>query len=175
MRATRSCFCRFPTISMKPSALLLVLSLATRTLYSHSLEVGGLRQAGVESEEVKPDSCVSLLVYAHDDCSGSPMRSLAFPTWSRSGSPCYHDASMPNYSVKDQHCNLIRGTFHQNVYSFSDQCETNWFTRLFSPQEQVFSSDQCFHGFRLDYCIQGPCPDPAEPNGANDVVRLLAG
>ena len=80
-----------------------------------------------------------------------------------------HDATMPNYSVKDQHCDLPRGTFHQEIFAFSNKCEVPWYAQLFSPQEQVFSTESCFSGFKLDYCVAGPCPtsDDAVENSHN--------
>ena len=40
------------------------------------------------NEAVTPDACVSLLVYKDETCSGSPMRTLTFPTYSRQSGPC---------------------------------------------------------------------------------------
>jgi hypothetical protein len=112
-----------------------------------------------ETESFEPSACVSLLVYKDPDCSGDPLRAITFPTWStRPGSPCYHDASMSYYSVQNQRCDLPRGKWHQDVYLMSDRCDVPWFAQLFSPQAQVFSTDSCFQGRKLDYCVQGACP-----------------
>jgi hypothetical protein len=116
-----------------------------------------------ETESDEPSACVSLLVYKDHECSGDPLRAITFPTWStRPGSPCFHDPSMPNYSVKSQRCDLRRGKWHQDVYLMSNRCEVPWFAQLYSPQAQVFSTDSCFQGRKLDYCVQGPCPLDAQ-------------
>ena len=73
-----------------------------------------------------------------------------------------HDAAMAGYSVKGQHCDLKHGEWKQQVYPFSDTCEVKWYTQWFSPQEQVFGTDRCSNGLKLDYCNEGPCPDVAD-------------
>lgn len=69
---------------------------------------------------------------------------------------------MVGYSVKYQYCDLKHGEWKQNVYPFSETCQVKWYTKLFSPQEQVFFTDRYRHGLKLDYCNEGPCPD--DPN-----------
>lgn len=66
-----------------------------------------------KEKEEDPSACVSLLLYGDPKCHGDPVRSITFPTWTKPGSPCYHDATMPNYSVKDQYCDLEEGTWHE--------------------------------------------------------------
>lgn len=39
-------------------------------------------------EKKKPNACASLLVYKDKECTGSPIRSLTFPTWTTPGSRC---------------------------------------------------------------------------------------
>jgi len=104
------------------------------------------------------DACVSLLVYKDQSCKGVPIRSLTFPTSTKTTGPCVHDATMVGYSVKDQHCDLRHGSFKQKVYIFSSTWHVPWYTELFSPQEQVFRTDKCSNGLKVDYCNQGSCP-----------------
>jgi hypothetical protein len=99
--------------------------------------------------------CVTLFVYKDSTCSGKALREISFPTMEQEGSPCYSDASMAWYSVKDQYCS--DASFHQTVYIGSTTCEVPWYHRLWSPQKQVYTKDSCSYGFKLKSCQQGPC------------------
>lgn len=44
------------------------------------------------------DSCVSLLVYADNDCSGNPIKAATFSTWSKKGSPCCESIKVTSLS-----------------------------------------------------------------------------
>ena len=35
-----------------------------------------------------PKTCVTLLVYRDDECTGDPVRKISFRTWNEAGSPC---------------------------------------------------------------------------------------
>ena len=137
-----------------------------RLLVSLLLTLGAFAR-GVEVETIEKDlqldsdfdACVSLLIYSDNECQSDPVKVVTFSTWSKRGSPCYHDATMPYYSAKNQRCDLFAGTWHQEIYLFSQTCETTWYSQLFSPQYQVFSVDNCVYGYKLDYCVAGPCPD----------------
>ncbi|CAB9523152.1 expressed unknown protein [Seminavis robusta] len=134
----------------------------------------GTRNANNTPKENDADACVSLLFYNSADCQGEPVRSMTFPTWSaKPGGPCYHDKTMPNYSVKNQRCDLARGAFHQSVFSCSTSCETKWYNQWFSPDEQKFTAESCFHGIRLDYCVQGQCPSSAHQADESAVVPVV--
>jgi hypothetical protein len=135
--------------------------------------VGYMTLPAASQKTDEPSACVSILVYKDPDCRGDPLRAITFPTWSaKPGSPCYHDSSMPNYSVKNQRCDLPRGKWHQDVYWMSDCCDVPWFAQLCSPQAQVLSTETCFQGRKLDYCVQGPCPSHAANDAMSKLVTL---
>ena len=75
---------------------------------------------------------------------------------------------MAGYSVKDQHCDLKHGKWSQSIYVGSDTCEVKWYTQWFSPVKQVFASDKCSNGLKLDYCVKGPCPSAKYTGSESD-------
>jgi hypothetical protein len=113
----------------------------------------------------KPNACVGLYVYEGDMCrSGPPIRVISFPTWTAPGSPCYHDATMQGYSVKDQYCNLKTGNWHETVFVGSNTCHKPhwwWGGKRFNL---TFTTDSCINGILLSLkgCVAGPCDASAE-------------
>lgn len=111
----------------------------------------------LNSEEIageQPNACVGLYVYNDRTCSGEPIRVLSFPTWAHPGSPCYHDATMHGYSVKDQYCNLKTGNWHETVIVGSNTC--HWWAGG-KKYNLVFTTDSCIDGISLKGCVEGPC------------------
>jgi hypothetical protein len=87
-----------------------------------------------------------------------------------------HDASMPNFSVKDQYCDLATGNWHETVYVGSEKCHVHWYEKFVSPQKITFSPNHCMDGYRLDYCVRGACPESAinsVPNSREHPVSVL--
>jgi len=110
-----------------------------------------------------PDACVSLYVYKDTHCTGKPVRALSFPTWSQKGSPCYHDALMAHFSVKDQYCNLKTGNWHESIFLGTDTCTIHhhWWEFHDNPIDLTFTSDGCIRGIQLKSCRKGACPRDA--------------
>jgi hypothetical protein len=89
--------------------------------------------------------------------SGPPIRVISFPTWTAPGSPCYHDANMHGYSVKDQYCNLTTGNWHETVIVGSNTChKPHWWNRV-SKFNLTFTTESCINGISLKGCVEGPC------------------
>jgi hypothetical protein len=93
------------------------------------------------------------------------MRVLSFPTWTHPGSACYHDATMPHYSVQDQYCNLTTGNWHETVTVGSNTChKPRWSWWIAGKKFNLtFTPDSCIDGFILKGCVEGPC-DARETN-----------
>jgi len=121
----------------------------------------------MQETQPQPSACVSLLVYEDFDCSGEPLRSLTFPTWTEMGSPCYHDATMLHFSVRHQYCDVQHGSFHQQIFLLNQQCQVKWYNSWISPQKQKFTTTDCEYGIKLDYCVEGPCPSRSS-DGTNN-------
>ena len=102
------------------------------------------------------DQCVTLIQYG-PDCKGEPITTMAFATSTSKGSPCYSDASMEGYAVKNQFCR--EDFFQQDVY-MGDTCNDNDDGTSFSTQ--VFTKDSCLHGYKFGGCVPGPCPSQQE-------------
>lgn len=95
-------------------------------------------------------------MYDDEKCSGSPKRTLTFPTWSKPGSQCYHDVSLGHFSVKDQYCNLETGNWHETIFLGTKDCSKKWWTHS-SSFELTFTTDSCIGGYSLAECHLGPC------------------
>jgi hypothetical protein len=68
-----------------------------------------------------------------------------------------HDATMDNYAVEDQYCNLETGNWHEKLYLGTETCEVTWMTKWWSPIELTFTTDSCIGGFMLNSCKRGRC------------------
>ena len=100
-------------------------------------------------------------MYVDEFCSGEPLREMSFPTWSKPGSSCYHDAAMDGISVENQYCEANTGFFHENLYLTSTDCSTTWWDKWVHGSESgiklSYSLTECLGGFKLKECVPGVC------------------
>lgn len=115
-----------------------------------------------------PEACASLFLYSNKKCHGDPIKSITFQTWTKPGSPCYHDATMGEFSVKDVYCDLEEDAFKETQYFWSRHCHKHWYNRWADPIHLKFTTDTCLGGYRLDYCVKGECP-PDENNAMSGI------
>jgi len=86
-----------------------------------------------------------------------------------------HDASMLGYSVSDQYCDFDTGFWHQTLHWGTDECQTPWYFRLFSPMNQTFTEDGCIGGFQLNWCKRGHCRKEDEIDGVSTAADGMDG
>uniref|UniRef100_A0A7S3L8P8 Uncharacterized protein n=1 Tax=Amphora coffeiformis TaxID=265554 RepID=A0A7S3L8P8_9STRA len=116
------------------------------------------------------DACVSLYVYDTDKCTGTPRRTVTYPTWQKPGSQCFHDVSMDHISVKDQYCNAETGNWHQTVFMGSADCSKKWWNSRF---ELTYTTDSCIGGYQLAECHLDPCSQTEPINDDKEVLESI--
>ena len=65
-----------------------------------------------------------------------------------------HDATMNNFSVKDQFCNTDTGNWHETVFMGSANCRESFWGKAV---RLTFTRDGCVDGFALKECTFQPC------------------
>eukprot|EP00977_Amphora_coffeiformis_P001374 scaffold286_cov169-Amphora_coffeaeformis.AAC.18 len=123
-----------------------------------------------EATALRPDACVSLYVYDTDKCTGTPRRTVTYPTWQKPGSQCFHDVSMDHISVKDQYCNAETGNWHQTVFMGSADCSKKWWNSRF---ELTYTTDSCIGGYQLAECHLDPCSQTEPINDDKEVLESI--
>lgn len=112
------------------------------------------------------DACVSLYVFDNEECTGTPLRTVTYPTWRKTGSKCYHDTSVTGrgtISVKDQYCDYETGHWHQTAFMSSTHCSQKWWN-IDDGFDLTYTTDNCIGGYRLAECHLGPCDRSQEGN-----------
>ena len=109
-------------------------------------------------------ACVTLKKYADMNCQGAQVSEIVFSTFTKPGSPCYHEPST-EYSVKDQFYNLDSGVFQQKVYPGSTCDESK-----VPPMEQTYSKNTCLYGYKLGNCYEGACFDETSSSEEESVT-----
>jgi hypothetical protein len=60
--------------------------------------------------------------------------------------------------VDNQYCETTQnGIFHTNLYPLNGECQTNSYTKYFSPVKLAIPAKACYLGFKIEHCKKGPC------------------
>ncbi|CAB9511108.1 expressed unknown protein [Seminavis robusta] len=161
-----------------PSSALLLLSLCLLVSSTSGQEwwLTSEDDNGSNKPPVFPTACVKMALYNNTQCEGHPTQQVKYPTWQRPNDcPCFKDPTHPYASVDGQYCDTSQEIYHLSIYPLDGHCQTNQYTKSFAPVKIAVPAGQCYLGFKIKHCKQGPCigDDDSEEVVEGNVSTIL--